>query len=487
MDDIPVEVVFMVLEKLQRWTISPDPFSHLTETSTDGTEGWLKHTAESRRDICNFRLVSRKLCSESFKTFGELLGDRVFRMTKVGLEDLEAISAVNALRPHIRTLTFGGAHFSSSYETGDTQNQFLDDTLAAVPEPDRERLKTAYAKARDWIRSNPDTYVRQLATVLGHFPNFGTLRFLVSDDPGVHRHLGGWLGPGDEEIIAQARHDRYPLPLEGDSLYQRTRWAAVYNASYYELVLTAIKDAGTSIQDFRVGSRCLLPNSCFMSIMGATDFVTSLRRLNHVVTASSLVETDVTRLLALLAPECDRSSWVKPWSSFPKLTHLSMSMAPDAAFQGFTEATSSLLNALKPLPRLQHLTIRGPWSYAEEDLVDLVVAHANSLTHLVLIGPTLASGTWPSIIKRLVPFVSYQMEHLGIRNASLRTTDGNYLSHLTSGWPAFVEAIAPVIEKHAAYTVCVTSGDQEYIHYPTTLAEKQVVGQLHQDKCAITS
>jgi hypothetical protein len=457
MNDLPLEVVLIILQQLQRWTISAQPFSHLTETSIDGIDGWLKHVPKSRQDICNFRLVSHKLYSSSFSTFGELLGERVFRMTKVGLEDLEAVSGVDALRPHIHTITFGGTHFSEV-----DGNRFLIDVFEAVPDPDRERLQDAYAKAHNWsISELRNTYVQNLTTVLRRYSNFRILRFLVSDDPGVQGHLGGWLGPGDEGIIAQAQRHCYPLSLEGDSMYQLNNC----DLSYFAPILTAIKDADTAIKDVRIGCRCNLRGMSLHTMLEKTNFATSVRRLHHEISPECLtMGSDPTP--AILAGLLKKEIYVTPWSLIVGLTHLSLSMTPDAAFDDIGPQTSNLMKALELPPFLQHLTIRGPWSYAEDELVDLVAVHKDNLTQVALIGPTLANGDWASVINRLVPMLSSRMRHLQIKNVIKQIPGSHYLPAYTNDWTSFIEAISQAIEEHAVYTVYVSSGDQEYIYYP---------------------
>jgi hypothetical protein len=106
MDHLPVELISMIAAQLQQWNLADQPFSHLTEISADNRDGWLIHTKASRRDIKNFRLVCSKLCHSTLCNFGEILGDRVYRFTKVGLEVLQAMSNIVELQPHIRTLTF---------------------------------------------------------------------------------------------------------------------------------------------------------------------------------------------------------------------------------------------------------------------------------------------------------------------------------------------------------------------------------------------
>ena len=93
-----------VVEHLQQWNVSDQPFSHLTETSKDGTVGWLVHTFDSRQNISRFRLACRGFYNSSHRCFGAVLGDRVFQPTKDDLKDLEAMSNNHSFgTPHPNT------------------------------------------------------------------------------------------------------------------------------------------------------------------------------------------------------------------------------------------------------------------------------------------------------------------------------------------------------------------------------------------------
>jgi hypothetical protein len=91
----------MIAAPLQERNLAQQPFSHITETSADRKDGWLVHTKASVRDTSKFRLVYGKLRDSSLRSFGDILGDRVFRFTEVGLQDLQAMSNTVKLRHHI--------------------------------------------------------------------------------------------------------------------------------------------------------------------------------------------------------------------------------------------------------------------------------------------------------------------------------------------------------------------------------------------------
>jgi hypothetical protein len=101
MDSLPIELICNIAYRLQ--------VSKIADSPREPATGWTIHTAASRRDSRNFRLVCHRFRCASIPSLGEVLGDRKFRFTKVGIEDLQAISADASLRPYIQMLTFGGA------------------------------------------------------------------------------------------------------------------------------------------------------------------------------------------------------------------------------------------------------------------------------------------------------------------------------------------------------------------------------------------
>jgi hypothetical protein len=116
MDQLPSELVSIIVAELVHEDIVKKPTAWLVRKNLFESrefDDWLSYSNDAREDLCNFRLVNRKSYYSSFATFGNILGHRVFRITQVGLEDLQAISNTQRLRLHIRTLTFGTARFAN--------------------------------------------------------------------------------------------------------------------------------------------------------------------------------------------------------------------------------------------------------------------------------------------------------------------------------------------------------------------------------------
>lgn len=149
MENLRLELISTISEYFLDWGFADTPFAHLTETSGRRYGvwhgGWLLYTDESWRDICNFRRICRQLYTGSFVSFGGFLGSRVFRLTKLGMEDLQGILDVVLLRPHIRTLTFGSAQFYNSSDHPAVMKVF-----GLMSAPMQTKLPAAYADPAGW-------------------------------------------------------------------------------------------------------------------------------------------------------------------------------------------------------------------------------------------------------------------------------------------------------------------------------------------------
>jgi hypothetical protein len=162
----------------------------------------------SRGAILNARLASTALYHASHKTFARLLADRTFRLTSIGFQDLVLISRKKELLRHIRSLTLGCATFQLT--TGITGYGLVwpPTFLAGLEVQDRARLAAAYTKCCKWQYDDTKAHIRNLASILRVIPNLDSIRILTFDRP---FHLGGWLEPGDEDLLHRdiyLYHDR---------------------------------------------------------------------------------------------------------------------------------------------------------------------------------------------------------------------------------------------------------------------------------------
>lgn len=449
MDTLPLEIVSQVAYHLQKWTISDHPFAHLTETSIYGTDGWLTHTSEAREDICNFRLACRRTYGSSFSTFGSLLGSRIFRITKVGLQDLLAISRVQALGPHIQTLTFGNARFGNANGI-----PLLQEIFHSLSQSNRSRLQAAYMDAYHWAaEKNVKTHIRLLASALQGLHNVKNLRLLVSDHPSMYCHLGGWLGPGDDKIIAKAGLEVSDIWLSEDGIYE----VNIGNGAVFNPLLIAIQATDTEIVDLRVGHGYALAPNNLPAILHVTGAPSRLRYLRKEIDP---------RYLCFNPHAAPSGAYWDAFNLLTNVSHLSLSMTRDAAFNDFATATTNLLRILTPMPLLQQVTIRGVWTYSEQELVDFVASRRDHLTQFALMGPVLLDGTWSSLLRKLMLSLTNRTKHLQFTNMSKRESNTRIIPALDhKGWQNFMREVKVSVE-NAGYTVCLSSDHRKYTHHP---------------------
>ncbi|KAF2820185.1 hypothetical protein CC86DRAFT_118126 [Ophiobolus disseminans] len=443
MDRLPVELLSLVATYLQRWNIAPQPFSHLTETSECGTVGWLTHTSLSRRDICSFRLVCQKCHSSSLRTFGELLGDRVFRWTKVGMKDIQALSDHAPLKPYIRTLTFGNAQFKNR------DNYALQMGSLAYPDAQRKRLLRAYADYYQWqLDHDGNYYDKAISVVLANLPNLRNLRLLISDAPDVH--LGGWLSAEDKESDALVRLNDF-VSESDESIYDSGQGVIERLSS----LIVALEETVLRIEDFRIGCGYAVHplNLCNWMIPRSMLHV---RHLRFDIDPENLGED---------SPNATFEENVL--SELSDLESLSLSLVHDAAFTQFAKATADLVMLLRNLSCLEKLTVRGEWSYTENDLFALV-DDCESLKTLVLKGPILLEGSWTSVVERVLATRSSTLQHFQLSSMSFRQPNTKITPAFDGApWQDFIGDVRPSIEEHGKCTVYLSSGDYGYVFRPS--------------------
>ena len=262
MDNTPLEIAAMITDNLLEYDLAPTPNAKYSEQPTDKlklafddeeTLTWVTFSEESRNHILNAREASRKLFDSSFRAFAALLGDRRFRVTPVGFEDLEAISNNTALIPYITTLTFGCAALQDRGHHALSQD--VESILAHLLLQDRERIRAAYQACSNWRNTALGAKATRLAAVLQKFVNLEKFRLVTRDIP--TNHLGGWLEHSDAERI----HPHYYLAIDekgNASLIPTVRsqnanftWYTHYDGEAHLCIGRAVESAKLDIQDFR--------------------------------------------------------------------------------------------------------------------------------------------------------------------------------------------------------------------------------------------
>jgi hypothetical protein len=118
---LPLELTVNIVKCCAEYELAEDPNDRyeyfLAYENTEDRFGehqmsWTTALASVKQDICNVRLVCKQFRIAAYESFGTILGERRFRLTKTGLQDLQDILKVKELVPWIRTLTFGTAQLS---------------------------------------------------------------------------------------------------------------------------------------------------------------------------------------------------------------------------------------------------------------------------------------------------------------------------------------------------------------------------------------
>lgn len=446
MDRLPVELISVVIRGLQQSNASDGPFDRLTETTKEGADGWLVHTVESRRDICNFRLVSRKFYNSSFPTFSELLGDRVFRITQSGLEDLFAICSTKSLRPHIRKLTFGTFRFEEPI--------ILRDLCRSLPQPHKTRLCVSYKGDYRWHQSHGASLQAQdLAQIVRRLSNLRNLRILLFDSWDIINYLGEWLGPSEAAVVARvAPKSASTLSNTDDNYRSRTSDLMPWLAPLFD----ALKSTKSSLQDLRFGlDNTPAPNELFRTL-GKITIASSLRHLRLPINPTHFRESGSFYYSCL----------VDTFQALSNITHLTLSMVQISDFEHYTDATNNILNLLRPMEHLQHLAIRGAWQYSEEQLLDFVSSRGAELSLLSLKDPVMHAGSWSSMIARLAQFQTGNLRCFEVYSMSTSNMNDLDSADPVVDWEEFLAVVKKPVEQWATCSVYLSCSRLKFFFEP---------------------
>jgi hypothetical protein len=454
MDQLPSELVSIIVAELVHEDIVKKPTAWLVRKNLFESrefDDWLSYSNDARADLCNFRLVNRKSYYSSFATFGNILGHRVFRITQVGLEDLQAISNTPRLRLHIRTLTFGTARFANP-----ARISVLQRVLEDVPEPDRTRLRAAHSEAYRWQQAHRGSrYTKEVAPLLERLPQLRSLRIFLPDLPTAENHLGGWLGPSDTEILLKAHvrpHASPPPPLISADIYH----AFDKDLTALNPLFNALMPSKTVIQDLRIGPWIAVLPHDFSRILQNTGMMSSLTHLRFDVSPDHLQERD----------SFTSHSYREVFEQITSVTHLTLAMEEIPGFERYVEATNNLLGLLSLLHQPQHLTIRGVWEYSENQLFDLISTHQESLKLLSLKEAVMVSGNWTSTVQRLVQL---PLRHLEVSDMRAWVSSRSEVSTVDDDtWRKFVSSAKKDVEDQRTCEVYLSSGGKEYLFRPGT-------------------
>lgn len=467
METLPLELICDIAERLEQWTVfwqTSHYYMQMEEPADQASKAigtkWLVHTAASRRDLCNLRLTCRFLHSHTLGAFGRLLGDRMFRKSRIGLKDLEDISSCIALRLHIRTLRFGTAEFLDS-----TYNPLNSDIFRVIPEPDRSRLMDAYDVEYSWeflnnYHEEHSTYREDLTAILLQFPNLSEVRLSYYDYPGMNRHLGQWLGPDDKAIVDKAIQSCQGSPKQ--SLYT---WG---NYDSLRSIVEAMQNAASAIRVLRLGR-----NTEIIPFADNSSETTSLfPTLRHLC-----LDIDPE---ALCAPERTQPPY-DYFSFFMRLSHVTevaIAMGSPEQFPREVDHTSVFHHLLKPLTCLRRLAIDGHWYFPRNELVALVSNHSTSLTDFTLTGPMITRYGLASALRSILTLPMPQLRHMELSKMvhgeavwkTLRYSSRTFAPTFDDDTSQdFIDDIRAIVEEYATCDVILSSGGHKYAFHPRLL------------------
>jgi hypothetical protein len=202
----------------------------------------------------------------------------------------------------------------------------------------------------------------------------------------MSNHLGGWLGPHDSTLITSA------WTKNSSALFHTER---IYDIDYddrtlFMPVVEAINCTQVTIRGLRIGPG---------DTADAQEFARTPRKIGRNPALASL-NLNVDPWSLCFYSGLGKGCMLRKILRFvPNVTRFTLSMNQTANSRMFVTATSCLVETLKPRTRLNHVTIRGMWSFSEDELIDLVASHATTLTSLALKASTLSSGSWTSVVE----------------------------------------------------------------------------------------
>jgi hypothetical protein len=410
MDCLPLELSILVYESLENVDLAPTPYSQFTEEPADRlvygdsdvrqhagcNSCWIQLTHASCTDILNARLACSSLYNASHKTFARLLGDRRFRLTNFGFQDLILISRKKDLIPHIKTMTFGCATFRRNLGISESGFVWPSNFLSGLHLQDRARLAAAYLACRDWQHDNMESHTQLLASILRAFPNLDSIRMVTVDHVA---HLGGWLKPGDEVLLHRdlyLYHDRSTEALRQRPPRSPPRLYNNESTVVRDCIIKALKLSKSILRDFRAD-----PKPPCLGLVHACLFTPALHTLRISLPEQDLVHPDSPPWLEMLSEgtglrdlslridsQCNATRSKNFWSSNRQRIDIQKSIS------------EQLLQALQKHTQLQRVELFGGWAFTEATMISFVAAHSDSLRCLIL-GEPLLFGMWQSALEAI--------------------------------------------------------------------------------------
>ncbi|KAF2115141.1 hypothetical protein BDV96DRAFT_646990 [Lophiotrema nucula] len=418
MKELPSEIIYLFAEALEELDVSEEhPLAHLHEQSTNSLVNWFSLTSGARQSICNFRLVCQKFYTGSVKSFARVLGERKIRITRVGLQDLEAFTKIPDLAPCITTLTFGNAGF---YDPSKPSFKYIEENFKQICNSiDHDRVLQSYTEAAEWASpSNIEQHGRMLLRALVSLPNLQCVRFV--DEPIRQVRLDGWLEPEDQSVVRRAQSsgselsglDRHFIP------YQTVPTKDLMTPISWAIARTNIR-----LRDVRLtrDSEHFNWRSFPASPFDLTEQYSEIEMLRSIVKPRAFEPADSTTSITPQRTLVEASTKLRDVSLTLQSRHEDFTVAAQIC------ATKWLVQHLARQKHLNRLALDGVWTFSRDDLVQMIT-QAGSLQYLILYAPQLRDSSWTAVIKELVALAPMSMKLLEIVMPMAPEADGGRYS-----------------------------------------------------------
>ncbi|PSN67209.1 hypothetical protein BS50DRAFT_634615 [Corynespora cassiicola Philippines] len=386
MDRIPLEIISKIADNLLEPALQDNPHNpqHLLSGLPRGqTINWINYSSNSRRDICNLRLSSRMCYNASFKGFGDVIGDRRFRIAKVDLEDLHAIAEACSLRPYLRTITFGNLRIKERHHDGNLRRTL--DQAGGWEREDLLRILESFHLNSKWSsQTNTKIHTEFLTTILRKLTSLRIIR-IVDDD-----YLQFSAG-----FASRPRH-----------YYRHTMYdSAMGSLEALNPLFHAFSRAGSRIHHLWIGDA---ETGCgYLQIPLEINPFCHLRTLRLNLNPSQL-EPGTAK----------NTPWLKFLASLPNLTNLMLHLRLDTWYElnELLEASRMFLEAVSAHSSLEKITLKGHWNLTQDDLVKLVRSCSPRLVDLVIWQSCLQGGSWIDTVGLISQLYLPRMQSLQVVN-----------------------------------------------------------------------
>ncbi|OAK97511.1 hypothetical protein IQ06DRAFT_295855 [Phaeosphaeriaceae sp. SRC1lsM3a] len=338
---------------------------------------WLLLKQTSIATILHARLSCSSLYHASHPSYAILLGDRTFRYTNSSIEALLRIGQKPEIARFITTITIGCAGLRYPCDTKQLRHAFQYLSLS-------DNSIKAYERCAKWQHNEVSMCKQRLTQLLKAFPNLTAVRI----------HTG--LSERSSDAWLQAGASRF----DGGMLYEKfdtQAWTALYRM--YELntvpidsVIGALKDAGTTLEDFRIS--LLRPpgtnHSLFRYGLPSSNLHTLCITSPHGYYGLADFSETMARILV----------------GAPNLRDVTIRTVEDCRYGD----TTSFFDALMSHTKLRRVCFMGFWILHQKDLVEFASLHAHSLRCLIF-DESILCGSWSETIRAIGHISQGQLEY----------------------------------------------------------------------------